>query len=78
MRELTSRTAELAARLDETDKLARAAGQAIASAVRRARASQSRIPPVQPLTEGAPRVAAAERPLLFRPEPPTGGADPSP
>ncbi|MBW3662034.1 MAG: hypothetical protein KY469_02955 [Actinobacteria bacterium] len=79
VRELTARTSELAARLDETDKLARAAGQAIASAVRRARASQPRVPPVRPLPEGAPSVAAAERPLLFRPEPPpTGGADPSP
>lgn len=46
VRELAARTAETVHRLDETEKLARAAGQAIASAVRRSRGEGA--PPARP------------------------------
>lgn len=52
VRELASRTAEIAHRLDETERLARAAGRAIASAVRRARGPATEPASAQP--PGAP------------------------
>lgn len=42
VRELAARSAEIGERLDETERLARAAGKAIASAVRRSRSAQQR------------------------------------
>lgn len=56
VRELTARSSELSQRLDETERLARAAGKAIASAVRRAKNAQQ----AQPSGES----------LFFRPDTP--------
>lgn len=65
VRELTARSAELAERLDETERLARAAGKAIASAVRRSRSAQQQ-----------PQQSAQET-LFFRPDAPDQGNAPN-
>ncbi len=71
VRELAARTSEMGAQLTETDKLARAAGQAIASAVRKARADKPVQPAAAPSTvppqeSVGPSVPAAERAPLFQ------------
>lgn len=67
VRELAARMAESAARLDETERLARAAGQAIAGAVRKAREASVRpAVPLAPANPGQPSVPAAEQAPLFQ------------
>jgi chromosome segregation ATPase len=64
VRELAARSSELSHRLDETERLARAAGQAIASAVRRARSGAGPAP-------ASERPPASERASIFGDRPPT-------
>jgi len=70
VRELAARMAESTARLDETEKLARAAGQAIAGAVRKAREAAARpSTPVPPPDPTQPSVPVAEQAPLFQHRP---------
>lgn len=71
VRELAARTSEMTHRIDETEKLARAAGQAIASAVRRARTANAKTSGSDPVEH------LGERPIFSsRPPTPPPGAPP--
>lgn len=65
VRELAARTAETVHRLDETEKLARAAGQAIASAVRRSRGEGASPPRPRPVP-AAGETIFGDRPRTVR------------